>query len=147
MLLYNATATLEPTFASLSEGDSIEIVEHLAGYSPAVSGCPVGKAEVVISFPAESLGQATSTAMALLAPFEPIGLEVVPTDLWDQRADAVEVPELVSVAQAADKLDVSRQAILARIESGSLAGQRVGNSWVIPAANVIPAKRGLRAVE
>ena len=146
MLLYNATATLGQVFASMPESDSIEIVEQLAGYSAVVGACPVGKTEVVISFPAENLQQATSTALALLGQFDPIGLEVVPTDLWDQRVDAVTIPDLVSVAQAAEKLGVSRQAVLARIETGSLAGRRVGNSWVLPASKVAPPKRGLHAV-
>ena len=142
-MLYNATATLGEILAAMSDADTIEIVERLLGYSPAVAACPVGRGEIIITFPAESLGQAMSTAMALLAPFDPIGLEVIPTDLWDERADAIEVPELLSVAQAAARLKVSRQAILARLETGSLAGRRVGNSWVLPAAGVVPAKAAM----
>lgn len=54
---------------------------------------------------------------------------------------------MVSVTEAAERLDVTRQAILNRLETGSLAGQRVGKTWVLPAVNVTPTARALRSVE
>lgn len=64
------------------------------------------------------------------------GIEVLPTSLWDQRADSVEIPRLVSVAEAAEILGISRQAVAQRLDAGSLIGTRVGKVWVIPRAHL-----------
>jgi excisionase family DNA binding protein len=68
--------------------------------------------------------------------FKPIGLEVVPTVMWDRRAGLTPVPSLVTVTEAAQRLGVSRQAVLERINSGSLPAVRIGTGWAIAASAV-----------
>lgn len=133
---YNATATLKWPFARLPETKTDSILDALAPYSPAIAADETGLAEVVITFPADSLAQAVRTAGGLLDPLHPVALEVVPTALWDKRSDAIPVPDLLSVSEAADRLGVSRQAVLQRIESGSLPATRIGSAWAIPAGSV-----------
>jgi excisionase family DNA binding protein len=41
------------------------------------------------------------------------------------------MPELVSVTEAAERLGVSRQAVLQRLASGSLPGTKVGTTWAV----------------
>lgn len=134
---YNATATLKWPFARLTETRTDSILDALAPYSPAIAADATGLAEVVITFPADNLAQAVRTAVGLLDPLHPIGLEVVLTSLWDKRSEAIPVPDLLSVSEVADRLGVSRQAVLQRIESGSLPATRIGNRlWAIPAGSV-----------
>lgn len=131
---YNATALLRERYDRLNEEGIDEIIDALIDYHPAVNCGVDGRAEVVITLPAETLGQAERTALAVLGELSPVGLEVLPTEVWDARADAVEIPELVSVAEAAEMLGVSRQAVSQRIKSGSLPARRVGGSWVLARA-------------
>lgn len=136
---YNATATLARTYARMSEDDTDTIIDALIDYHPAISADPTGKANVIITLPADSLHQAISTANALFVALRPVGLEVVPTDLWDRRAGITRMPDLLSVTDVATRLGVTRQAVLQRIDSGSLPAIKVGKSWAVPAAAVTAA--------
>lgn len=129
---YNATALLGVRLSQLGDTRTDDMIDHLSPYSPAIGASPTGHAEVVITFPAENLQQAIHTATAVLHLLQPIGLEVVPTEVWDQRSDLQPMPNMLSVSEAADILRVSRQAILQRIESGSLPATRIGSAWAIP---------------
>lgn len=133
---YNCTLTLEATKLTEEVGD--DLIEAFVDYHPAAGMGRAGRVEVVLTLPAESARQAITTALALAAATNlvVIGVEAIPTDLWDERASAVEVPELLSVNQAADLLGVTRQAVSQRLDSGSLRGVRVGKVWVIPRANL-----------
>lgn len=135
---YNATATLRHPLARLRERDTDPILDRLADYGPAINASATGHAEVVITLPADTLQQAVTTAAALLGPLRPIGLEVIPTEVWDKRLEATPVPDLLSVSEAAQRLGVSRQAVLQRIDSGSLPAHRIGSAWAIPATAAQP---------
>ena len=111
-----------------------QLLDALATYSPATGRSTAGWLEVTITLPAVDLRQAASTALAVadaagVAPV--LALEVLPTDEFDARHGLAPLPELVSVTDAATLLQVSRQAILQRLESGSLRGQKVGKTWVV----------------
>lgn len=53
----------------------------------------------------------------------------------------IHIPPLMSVTQAADELDISRQAVLKQANAGQLRGRKVGNTWVFRPAVVERAKR------
>lgn len=133
---YNATITLGSSKLTEELGD--KLVEALGDYHPAVGMGRAGRVEVILTYPADSPRQATSTAWALAesVDLDVSGIEVLPTSLWDQRDDSVEIPRLVSVAEAAEILGISRQAVAQRLDVGSLIGTRVGKVWVIPRANL-----------
>ncbi|MCB7135219.1 helix-turn-helix domain-containing protein [Cellulosimicrobium marinum] len=124
-----------------------ELVGALIDYRPAVSRSERGWINADITLPAENLRQALSTALAIattagttvLADAEPLVLEVMPTTEFDQRNGIAPVPGLVSVTDAAAQLGISRQAVLQRLKSGSLAGSKVGKTWVVQAASVAAA--------
>ena len=137
MKTYNATAILDERFGPDSETRTDAILDALIEFHPAVNRGSDGRMEIVVTIPAETLTQAEQTALALTRDFHPIGLEVVPTDVWDARAaHIVEMPELVSVAEAAELLGVTRQTVAQRISAGSLPAQRVGGTWVLARATV-----------
>lgn len=136
MTTYNATATLNLPITRIPPAALDAILDELAGHHPAVVAGPTGEAEIVITLPADDLTQAIATARALLTRHRPIGLEVIPTDMWDKRQDTAPVPELLSVTDAANRLGTTRQAVLQRIETGSIPATKVGLSWIIPAATL-----------
>ena len=134
---YTATITLRPAIG-VEEDDVIDrFMEALTDYHPAVSPAPEspGAWAVTTTYPAESLGQAVTTARALTSPLGALeGLEVITTEAWDRRsglpADDV---ELVGVTEAAGRLGLTPQAVRDRITAGTLPGKKIGRSWAVPA--------------
>lgn len=133
MTLYNADAIVRTKL------DADDAVDALVGYHPAIGPSRRGHLEVLISLPAETLRQAINTSLAVLeqAVGPVIAIEVLTTDDFDARHGLSPMPELLSVTEVAAELGVSRQAVLQRLESGSLTASRVGNSWVIQRASLI----------
>lgn len=120
-----------------------DLIDALTGYSPAIGLSERGWVEVIISVPATDLRQAFTTATALVAqatPLEQLVVEVMTTDEFDARLGLDPVPELVSVTEAADILGVTRQAVLQRLDAGTLPGRRVGNAWVVQRAALANAQ-------
>lgn len=48
---------------------------------------------------------------------------------------------MISVAEAAGRLGVSRHRVYARLREGSVRGQRSGSSWLVDASSLTPAHR------
>lgn len=53
------------------------------------------------------------------------------TEEYDR--DDTPIPALMTVAQAAQHLGVTRQAVQRKIDRGTLSARQVGTHWVIPA--------------
>lgn len=118
------------------------LIHALIDYHPATGRSPRGWAEVTISLPAETLRQATVTALALAEAalaVEVLVIEVLPSAEHDARLGLAPLPELLSVTETAARLGVSRTAVLKRLESGSLTGQKIGSTWVVPADTLLTA--------
>ncbi|WP_032385492.1 helix-turn-helix domain-containing protein [Rhodococcoides fascians] len=132
---YNIVAELDAPF----DGDSVDsllgpIVEH----SGAVGRSELGRAEVVFTVPAATTQQAATTALALLKSYEAplLSLRVLSTADFDRLTDAIELPPLVSVTEAASSLGISRQGVLNAISTKKLPATRVGDTWVLRAGAV-----------
>lgn len=136
MTQYNATGTLNRPLAKINPDTLDTIIDKLTDYHPAITAGPTGNAHVIITYPADNLPQAITTARGLLAGLTLVGLEVIPTDLWDKRAGITPLPEMYSVPEAAARLGVTRQAVQQRIDSGSLPAVRIGKTWAIPASTL-----------
>jgi len=134
------------------DGDDDDLVDELVDYHPAISRSERGWVAADLTLPAETLRQAATTALAIadaasaavLDGAAVLALEVLPTAEFDQRNGLVPVPELVSVTEAAERLGVSRQAVLQRLESGSLPGTKVGKTWVVQERAVLTADDAAR---
>ena len=125
--------------ASRAAGEDEDLIDALAGYSPAVSRSPRGWVEVNFSCPAQDLRQAISTGLALVAAAtedQVVVLEAMSTAEFDARLGFDPVPELLSVTEAAELLEVTRQRVLQMIDEGKLPGALIGKSNVIPRAAV-----------
>jgi len=87
----------------------------------------------VFTIPAESVRQATSTALAVLEtyPWPLRSLRVLTTADFDRLTDAMALPPLVSVQEAADGLGMTRQGVLKAIKGKVLPATRVGGTWVL----------------
>jgi excisionase family DNA binding protein len=136
---YNARIDLAASFTA-ADADTIDaILDRLAGFSPALGG-NTRHTTLDFTYPAEDLRTAVRTALALagdaVGGLRMTGLEVITTAEFDRRAGLELLPPLVSVTEAAELLGVTRQAVLQRLESGSLPGTKVGNAWVVLRAAV-----------
>lgn len=134
---YNASVEL--TASPDDETVVARIFDQLAEHHVAIGATPTGGMDVILTLEATNLRQATVTALALVqaAGLVASGISVLPTTEFDIRAGMANVPPLLSLVQVAERLNVSRQAVLSRIKHGTLPGVRVGNSWAVPAAAVI----------
>ncbi|MGH1563012.1 helix-turn-helix domain-containing protein [Mumia sp. DW29H23] len=134
MQMYNAL--VEVARKGLDEDFADDLIAALEHHHPAVGESPRGWVSARISLPAESLAQASTTAVALVEAATgaaAIACEVATETEFDAREGFVSAPELVSVTQAAESLGVSRQAVLDRIARRTLPATKVGRDYVIPA--------------
>jgi excisionase family DNA binding protein len=116
-----------------------DIMDALSGFHAAVSVSPRGWLTATVTLPADSLAQATTTAAALVeraADAAALAAQVMTTREHDARQGWEPVPELLSVSEAADKLGVSRQAVLDRIKRHTLPASKIGRDYAIPAGAV-----------
>ncbi|MCR6688104.1 helix-turn-helix domain-containing protein [Cellulomonas sp.] len=134
---YNARIDLNhPAPAGHDDPFTDTVLTALEGFSPAVSRGMHGGTTLDFTIPANDLKQATTLALSLATTAttaELVGLEVIPTVEFDRR-NGTHMPALLSVSETAERLGISRQAVLQRIESGNLVATKVGSTWVIPEA-------------
>lgn len=135
------TATVEvANRQSHEEVDVLGAIDKLIGFDGAVGQHPRGWWSATVTVEAETLTQATTIAVALVEAAygcEALSCEVMPTREWTARQGwPGELPELVSVAEAAMALGISRQRVLQKINEKTLPAEKVGATWVIPAAAV-----------
>ena len=96
---YNVTAIFAEKVSNLSE-EVKSILDQFIDYHAAVGASLTGEMEIVLTFPAESLAQATRTASALLESLNPVGIEVMTTKAWVRRVKSRQpLPELLCGSQ------------------------------------------------
>ena len=137
---YNATIYLTPV-AGDPDGIADSLLDALAPYHPSAGQEPWGDDvwHATITLPAENLPQAITTALAITSPLGAVrGIDVLPTTDFDARhridlEAELDGVELLSVAQAAQRLGITPQGVRHRIAAGSLPARRVGRAWSVPA--------------
>lgn len=142
--MYNARIEFSSTI--LTEQHLEKILENLEGYSASLSQRG-GRLNVRLFVPGVDLAQASRTALTVAAAAvdrayplvgpHPVATEVMTEEEFNAREGFEDVPELLSVAQAAERLGVSRQAVLKAINAGSYrSAAKVGDSYVVGRAEV-----------
>ncbi len=111
------------------------LVEQFGDYHPVVTSSSLGRAELIVSLPAEDVWQAATTARALFRDLPVTRVQVETSTDFDRRS-ATEVPPLMSVTEVAERLGLTRAAVQRRIDTGALPAVRVGQTWAVPAAAV-----------
>lgn len=145
MEMYNVTIELDVAADEMIDDDGNladafdQTLTDLADYHTVLTRSMFGNAELIMSLPAEDPWQATTTVRALVSTLPATRRVVIETSAdFDRRAD-VELYPLLSVTEAAEKLGVTRQAVLQRIDAGSLPAVKIGSTWAVPVASVVPA--------
>jgi excisionase family DNA binding protein len=140
--MWNAEIELDikPT-PRIVEKLATEWMPALADYHAAMATSRTGHVLVIISLPAETLRQATSTALAVVQDVTgrtATSVQVMTTEAFEARGtgEPTALPRLLSPPQAAEILGQSRQNVLLMLEQGRLPGAKVGNAWVVLASAV-----------
>lgn len=106
------------TDVAMSDAALGEMLDRLADHSPAIvrspDPAPAGAEAwtTSITLEASTLRQATKDALQLVEDatgVKAVGVQVLPSDLHDWRAEEPSIPELVGYAEVADLAGVSRQ--------------------------------------
>lgn len=136
---YHAKIELDCRFDESAVDDLTDVVNEFDGsVARAAYG---GRAELSFQVSDNNPRRATITAMsvALTTGHDLYAVEVLPADEFHRRVDAVHLPDLVSVPEAAELLAISRQGVLAQVQSGKLPATKVGDTWAIPRAAAVTA--------
>ncbi len=136
--------TVRLTFAAyyVTPERADQVLPHLAPFGGTLSEDDTRRVRATLTVPGAFPIQAALTAVSVAESAFPgarvARFEVLPSAEFEREASLTPIPDLLSVTQAADALGVSRQAVLKRLESGSLQGRKVGETWVVPASAVAP---------
>lgn len=115
------------------------VVGALEQYHPAAGVSARGLLTVAVSFPASSLDQAATTALAvaqLAAQATPRRLEVMTEEEFNARQGFEALPDLIGATEAARLLGVTRQRVQQLVDTGKLPAQLIGRSLVLSRATV-----------
>jgi excisionase family DNA binding protein len=135
MASYNAILTLARAHPGGELADQVH-GSDLDAYHAVTATDDRGRAQIIITVTAENLSQATVTARGALAGFDdPVALTVMTTAEYD-RADDVIIPELLTITEAAQRLNITRQAVQRRIDRGTLPARQFGRQWAISAHSI-----------
>lgn len=111
-------------------------MSRLESWHPSVSGV-ANHVVVTITLPAASLAQAVATGLDVVGQLAtPLTVEAMPQKMRDMELGGTPVPEMMSVAEAADALGVSQQTVLQMIDEGKIPGTRVGRTYSVPRSAV-----------
>jgi len=135
MTSYNATIELNLPSAEVTPQIGDDLIERFIDWHPAIGVSSLGRVELIITLPAETITQATSTVSALTTGLDVVRTTVETTEDFDRRSMA-EVPALMSVSEVAQALGLTRAAIQKKITAGTIPAVRVGTTWAVPAAAV-----------
>lgn len=119
------------------------VVDQLADFAAAASPTDRGRLAVTLTLAAASVQQAALLALSLAANLQladPVALEILPTADFDRRLGLESLEEVLTVNEAAAQLGISRQAVLQRLDAGTLVGRKAGRSWHIPRGAVEAAR-------
>jgi excisionase family DNA binding protein len=97
-----------------------------------------------VTVSADTLKQATLLGLGLITGLghTPQAIAVLATDDYDTRIGlGLDSAEALSAGEAAAELGMSRQAILKRIDTGTLRATKTGAGWMISRAAIEEAKR------
>lgn len=145
-------ASVEVDAPTLTRDDSAlidHLVEQLRPYHGVPFGSPRGYRGAALLVPAESITQAAQTAAALVTQMlgaEPVALEVMTDDEFHGREGWDDpIPDLMSVGEAMELLQMSRPGVLHRIDTGALQGEKIGtgrtSGYVLSRSSVEAAAR------
>ncbi|WP_032380932.1 helix-turn-helix domain-containing protein [Rhodococcoides fascians] len=140
MTNFNVVAELDVPMESITDELTDDIMAKIEVYHGTLGRSPLGRAQLTLTLPADTLRQASATAWAVLADAFPartvLSMNLLLTDDFDRVHGLEPIPDLLSVSEAAGEMGVSRQRVLQLISTGSLPATKVGNAWLVPSIAV-----------
>jgi excisionase family DNA binding protein len=141
---YNATIEYNRKADVVLPDSADDLIDALEHYHVAVSSSARGWLEVTITLPAETLPQASTTALAVVseavhrvAPHAtPIASQVLTTEEFDVRNGMVPLPSLIGTQEAAEILGVSQQRVVQLVNAGKLSATRAGRALAMSRSEV-----------
>lgn len=127
-----------------------EFLEALDAYDGILGDSATG-AQAAVKVEADTLAEACAEACAIVSDVlgaDAVGCQIVTAAAFRREFGIhpelaeIEVGDLMSVSEAAELLGVSRQAVLGRIASGTLAATKVGREWAISRRDLRPGRPG-----
>lgn len=123
----------------LADDDQVDhVMDELAAFAPSIHDNAHGGSTITITITSASLGQASDEALRRVTALghQPTATTVMTESERDTREGTVDVPPLVSGAEAAKRLGLTPGAVTARIREGRLQGVQVGRTWAVPLAAI-----------
>lgn len=123
----------------LTGDDQIDqVMDALAAFAPSIHDNATGSSTITITITATTLGQATTEAVERICALghQPTAATVMTEAERDAREGTIDLPPLVSGAEAAKRLGLTPGAVTARIREGRLQGVQVGRTWAVPLAAI-----------
>ncbi|MGW5267157.1 helix-turn-helix domain-containing protein [Rhodococcus sp. NPDC003994] len=136
---HNIVVEFDSLAADLDNDTTDELMEPILPYSGIIGRSLLGRVELVFTLDAADVRAATQLGLALVADLYPtqrvVSVHVLPSEDYDRTAAIQPGGSLLSVTEAAAKLGVSRQRVLARITARTLPAFRIGEkAWAIPSS-------------
>ena len=139
MTEYNLDVTVDglPTTEDIVD----DIIDRLASFGVAVGNDDYRRIVITITIDSTSIARASQAGIALVEQAlaeiggEIVGALVLPTSEFDVNVGITSRPAMLSVSETANRLGVTRQAVLQRLQRGTLRGRRVGKTWVVAAVD------------
>lgn len=140
-MLYNVTVELDTEDC---DGVNAYLADRaFQRYKPVVEPAPDGRVVVALTIEAAYLEQAANSALYLVRCIDvgncpPFAIQAMPTEEWESRGGAPEIPGMMTAAEAAAALGVSAQRIRQMLhpDHAQLVGVKVGRDWLVSRASV-----------
>ena len=133
---YTATATLARQHSGEDFADQVHGTD-LDEFGTVTTTDDQGRARIILTVDAPTIDKADIIARGLLSRFDDVIRFEIATAEEFQRA-STEIPDLITLTDAADRMGITRQALLGRVSRGTLPAKQVGRQWVI-ATSVVNA--------
>lgn len=142
--MQNYNITIEVNDATPLAADDVDrITDELESFTPALSNSVRGYRSATVTVPGATLRQAVTAALAVVEAAlgaEAVAIDALTEQEFDVRQGWAPVPDLVSVAEAAELLGVTKQRVQQRINDHTLPATRVGSTYVLPRSAVEAAR-------
>ncbi|MDY5151351.1 helix-turn-helix domain-containing protein [Actinotignum urinale] len=117
--------------------DIDRLVDYFDAYGGAVTDGRDGY-RATFSIEADTLDGAYSETCTVVATAgELLSVAIAPAEWVEYDILHGKIPELVSVPQAANMMEISQQAVHKRIKAGTLPATKVGGTWVLSLGTVL----------
>lgn len=128
--------TIELRKRKMTDRQKENLLDKFTDLDPSIGQSPFGYVTLTCTVSAGSLDKAARLAVQLVGSV-PVSVSTMPsTDHAKRVGTASSLPPLLSIAEAAELLDISRQAAQQKVDSGEIPARRVGRAWVIPASAI-----------